>query len=52
MKNTGYKHLSMKEREIIELFLNADTRASQLSIQLQRDGRTISNEVKRNRGAA
>jgi len=49
MKNKEYQHLSKTEREIIELLLNADARASQISVQLHRDPRTISNEINRNR---
>ena len=49
MKNTGYKHLTKQERNSIEFLLNVDTKLSEIAIQLNRDPRSISKEVKRNR---
>jgi len=49
MKNTRYKHLIQTDRDSIEFLLNADSKAKHISAQLNRDPRSISKEVKRNR---
>lgn len=51
MKNSAhdYKHLTLKQREIIESSLKDGLKLVQISLIIDKDERTISKEIKRNR---
>lgn len=49
MCKTGYKHLTLKQRKIIELFLNEDAKLVAIANEISKDERTIAKEVKKHR---
>ena len=49
MSNSGYTHLSLKNRNLIELYLSNNSSLNNIAEQLAKNPTTISKEIKRNR---